>query len=231
MGFVQPRVLLFFFAFSFACDALYFRECLIGPWRACLADFAGCFFHYLHLNPDGLTSINTSTSAFWLYVLKYNPLVHIPEFLIGVLAGRFFNSRGPSPPPGQISHFVFSATVILAVLLVGNVIPYPVTHTGLLAPLLAVLILSLASGGFAARALQPKWFVLLGQSSFALYVLHAPLWDYLQWFFRDSVVLNHGFGLVALAGIVGLSVALYRWVRAPLTNALRRQVFGLSRFP
>ena len=183
-------------------------------------------FTYVCLNPDGLAVANTSTAAFWLYVLKYNPLIHIPEFLIGVLAGRFFNSRGSLLTAQANSIFVVSSTVILAVLLLGNIIPYPVTHTGLLAPLLAVFILSLASGGFAARALQFKWFVLLGQSSFALYILHAPLWDYLQWFFAVSVVTNHGFRLVALAGIVALSVALYQWVEAPLTRALRVRLFG-----
>lgn len=183
-------------------------------------------FTYVHLNPDGLTTINTGTSAFWLYVLKYNPAIHIPEFLIGVLAARFFNSRGALTTAQANFAFVASAAVILAVLLLGNIIPYPVTHTGLLAPLLALFILSLASGGFAARALQPAWFVLLGQSSFALYILHAPLWDYLQWTFGVSLVTSHGFRAVALVGIVALSVALYKWVEVPITNALRLHLFG-----
>ena len=90
-------------------------------------------FTYVHLNPDGLTSINTSTAAFWLYVLKYSPLIHIPEFLIGLLAGQVSSTREDLPrPPRQT---VFSLLVPLrlsysAVLLLGNVIPYPVTHTG-----------------------------------------------------------------------------------------------------
>jgi peptidoglycan/LPS O-acetylase OafA/YrhL len=183
-------------------------------------------FTYLHLNPDGLASINSTSGGFWLYVLKFNPLIHIPEFLIGVLAGRFFLS-GRRFTEGQADRtFVASAAAILVVLLLGNIIPYPSTHTGLLAPLLAIFILSLASGGFAARALQPKVFVLLGQSSFALYILHAPLWDYLHWFVGVSVVTNHGFKLVALAGIVALSLALYKWIEVPVTSALRLRLVG-----
>ena len=74
--------------------------------------------------------------------------------------------------------FVFSTAVILIILFFGYSLPYPVTHTGLLAPLLAVLIASIASGAFIDKVLKPKWFVLLGQSSFALYMFHAPLLMY-----------------------------------------------------
>jgi peptidoglycan/LPS O-acetylase OafA/YrhL len=136
---------------------------------------------YLWLNPDGLTHISSASRAFWLNVLKYNPIIHIPEFFIGMLAGRLFNKHGAFSNKKSNLTFLLSAAAILIILLWGYHIPYPVTHTGMLAPLLAVLICSIASGGLAARALQAKWFVVLGQSSFALYMVHAPLWGLIQW--------------------------------------------------
>jgi peptidoglycan/LPS O-acetylase OafA/YrhL len=180
---------------------------------------------YLHLNPDGLSHIDSTTVAFWLYVLKYNPLSHIPEFFIGVLAARLFASTGGFSRTQADFAFVFSAAIILIILLFGYSLPYPVTHTGLLAPLLAVLIASIASGAFIDKVLKPKWFVLLGQSSFALYMFHAPLLIFASRFFANRIELGPVGRLVEVAVIVVLCLALYQWVEAPLTAKLRKSVF------
>jgi peptidoglycan/LPS O-acetylase OafA/YrhL len=179
---------------------------------------------YLHLNPDNLTHIDSNKVAFWLYVLKYNPLVHLPEFFIGVLAARLFTATGGFRAHADYA-FVFSTALILIILLLGYSIPYPVTHTGLLAPLLAVLIASIASGAFVDKILKPKWFVLLGQSSFALYMLHSPLLVFAAWYFANRTELGPVGHLVLLALIVVLSLALYKWVEAPLTAKLRKSLF------
>jgi len=175
---------------------------------------------YLHLNPDNLTHIDSNNEAFWLYVLKYNPLVHLPEFFIGVLAARLFTAAGGFTRAHADYAFVFSTATILIILLLGYSIPYPVTHTGLLAPLLAILIASIASGAFIDKILSPKWLVLLGQSSFALYMLHWPLLV-----FANRTELGHIGRLLAVALIVVLSLALYKWVEAPLTSKLRKSLF------
>ncbi|MFY9528079.1 MAG: hypothetical protein WBC04_10675 [Candidatus Acidiferrales bacterium] len=117
-------------------------------------------------------------NGFWLKVLMFNPLVRLPEFLVGVMAGRLFLLTGGFRRQSSNAVFLVSSLLILATLLLGHRIPFPVINTGLLAPLLALAVSSLASGGFAARLFQPRWFVLLGQSSYCLYMLHAPLWDY-----------------------------------------------------
>jgi peptidoglycan/LPS O-acetylase OafA/YrhL len=179
---------------------------------------------YLHLNPDALGHIDSNTVAFWLYVLKYNPLVHLPEFYIGVLAARLFITAGGFKRTQADFAFVFSTVIILIILLLGYSLPYPVTHTGLLAPLLAVLIASIASGAFIDRMLKPKWFVLMGQSSFALYMLHAPLLIYVAWYFAKRDELGHIGHLVVVTVIVFLSLALYQWVEAPLTAKLRKSL-------
>jgi peptidoglycan/LPS O-acetylase OafA/YrhL len=179
---------------------------------------------YLHLSPDGLTHIDSNSVAFWLYVLKYNPLSHIPEFFIGVLTARLFATTGGFTHKQANFAFVFSTTVILIILLLGYSLPYPVTHTGMLAPLLAVLIASIASGAFIDKILKPKWFVLLGQSSFALYMLHAPLLIFVAWYFANRAELGHIGRLAVVAGIVVLCLALYKWVEAPLTAKLRKSL-------
>ena len=180
---------------------------------------------YLYLNPDGLPHLDSNTVAFWLWVLKYNPLCHVPEFFIGVLAARLFTSTGGFGGRQSDFAFLLSAAVILVILLFGYSLPYPVTHTGLLAPLLAVLIASIASGAFIDKVLKPKWFVLLGQSSFALYMFHVPLLTFTSWFFANRIELGPVGHLVEIAVIVALSLALYQWVEAPLTAKLRKSLF------
>lgn len=182
-------------------------------------------FSYLRLNPDHLGHINSNTVAFWLYVLKYNPLSHLPEFFIGVLTARLFIASGGFRRTQADFAFVFSTVVILIILLFGYSLSYPVTHTGLLAPLLAVLIASIASGAFIDKMLKPKWFVLLGQSSFALYMFHAPLLIYVAWYFAHRTELGHIAHLIVVTAIVFLSLALYKWVEAPLTAKLRKSLF------
>jgi peptidoglycan/LPS O-acetylase OafA/YrhL len=172
-----------------------------------------------------LGHIDSNTVAFWLYVLKYNPLSHIPEFFIGMLAARLFSTTGGFRRTQANFAFVFSTTIILIILFLGYSLPYPVTHTGLLAPLLAILIASIASGAFIDKILKPKWFVLLGQSSFALYMLHAPLLIFVAWYFANRTELGHIGHLVVVAVIVALSLALYKWVEAPLTAKLRKELF------
>ena len=53
-----------------------------------------------------------------------------------------------------------------------------------------MLIASIASGAFIDKVLEPKWFVLLGQSSFALYMFHVPLLIFASWLFANRVELG-----------------------------------------
>src|SRR6202008_4495325 len=48
-------------------------------------------FSYVFLHPDGAANVNSgATNLFWKNVLSFNPLVRLPEFLIGMLAGKLF---------------------------------------------------------------------------------------------------------------------------------------------
>lgn len=176
---------------------------------------------YVHWNPDGLHDINNHTTAYWLYVLKYHPLVRLPEFFVGIMAGRLFLLTGGFQPKTSTAVFLAGSVLLLAALLLGDMLPYPVINCGLLAPLLAVLVVSLASGGLGADLLRHKWLVMLGQSSFCLYMLHIPIWNFLHQVLAPYGDLSHAANLLILAAIVLLSLLLYRLVELPATAALR----------
>jgi peptidoglycan/LPS O-acetylase OafA/YrhL len=199
------------------------RTCLLFAGAA-WAVSVGLALVYVHLNPDGLAQMNPPRSpGFWLYVLKYNPLVRLPEFIIGIVAGRLFLLTGGFRRHSSTAVFLLSTLVLLVFLFLGHHISYPVINSGLLAPLLAVVISSLASGGRAADFFKQRWFVVLGQSSFCLYMLHLPLWELCYrasaWYWNIGVLLF----------IVLVSLALYEWVEKPATTVLRNLLLPASK--
>lgn len=178
---------------------------------------------YLYVNPDGLAQINSHSQGFWLSVIKYNPLVRLPEFIIGVMAGRLFLLTGGFRRRTATVVFAVSGVALLVGLLFGYAVPYPVINSGLLTPLLVLLIFSLASGGLAADFFKVRWFVALGQSSYCLYMLHLPLWDLA--YRRSTPYWNFGLFLA----IILLSLVLYEWVEKPATTALRNLLLPASK--
>jgi peptidoglycan/LPS O-acetylase OafA/YrhL len=126
------------------------------------------------------------TRAMWaLGISDYlKPVVHIPDFLMGIALARAFEllTRGREAPAGKwlytIGFLGSAATIGYAQYLPGSVHP-----TELLRPMNAVLLLGLAlGGGWIARLLSTRPIVYLGKASYAMYILHIPiLWWVAGW--------------------------------------------------
>src|SRR5262249_38685381 len=104
---------------------------------------------YIVGHPDGIDKINSAeTTLLWKNVLSFNPLLRLPEFLVGVFAGRLFlsakNNRALATPL-----VLFGLAVILTLVLVADRIPRPMISAGFLSPAFAAIIYGLA--------LRPGW--------------------------------------------------------------------------
>ncbi len=116
----------------------------------------------------------------WDHAFGAFPLLRLPEFLIGVVAGQQFVRAWASPeaPAGgrhPLSLWLAGA-VILGILASSSVIPQRLLHNGLLAPAFALLIYCLARDtGVIGRVLGSRLLVLLGEASFAVYILQVPV--------------------------------------------------------
>jgi peptidoglycan/LPS O-acetylase OafA/YrhL len=190
------------------------RTCVLIAASAWVVS-VGLALVYVHVNPDGLQDVNNYSRGFWLFVIRFNPLARLPEFVIGLMAGRIFLLTDGFRRHTSTVVFLVSSLLLLGALLVGHKFPFPVMNSGLLTPLLALLVSSLASGGSAADFFKLRWLVLLGQSSYCLYMLHFPLWGLAHR--RHSPYWNFGLLLMILL----VSLALYEWVEKPATTALR----------
>jgi len=146
----------------------------VASYAACLA----VTLLYLRLAPDGPIELSHHSTAFWLSVVRYDPAVRFPEFVLGIVVARGYLAVRASPRYEKTAATVsvLSALAIAAVLARSASLPYPVLHNGLLAPLFAMLIASLAAGrGPLAALLATRPLVALGDASYALYLVHLPL--------------------------------------------------------
>jgi peptidoglycan/LPS O-acetylase OafA/YrhL len=100
---------------------------------------------YLWIAPDGAAHVTERTKLFWLMGLKYNPLVHVGEFSVGIFCGLIFLRRSGRETSFMTHAWIgFVMLASIAVLMLSNWVPYPLLHSGILAPLFAILIYNLA---------------------------------------------------------------------------------------
>jgi peptidoglycan/LPS O-acetylase OafA/YrhL len=179
----------------------------------------------------------------WLKFLKYNPLVRLPEFLMGVALGRLFLSRMRATPVGRMASLATPARLSTAALVgsvcalsylptllgSGSALPYLLLHNGLVDPFFALLIYSLASGeGPLAALLSLPTMILLGEASYALYIVHIPLWDWMT-YALSRLHMAPGFvalSLLHLGVAMGLSILTVRVIEQPTRRALRQALAG-----
>ena len=168
----------------------------------------------------------------WNSVIKFDPAMHLPAFLAGILAARIFLqlSSGTGILRAGRGIWLYAPAIIVELLVLTHApsIRYPLLHDGLLIPLHASIIIGLALGGLGLpRLLSNSFLVILGQASYALYLLHVPIARY--WNLTAKHVLHRNmFGMYWFCGYsmlcIVISCVTYIWVEEPA----RRKV--LQRF-
>ncbi len=129
---------------------------------------------YTVFNPDHLAApVDRYTSTYLLRFLKYTPPPYVCTFLAGVTLAKLH----PLLPFTPRQRFFVAA---LALTLFGiffysgaaNRVPYIFLHGGLLVPLFSLLTLGLAGPNLISSIFSVRPLVLLGEATFALYLLH-----------------------------------------------------------
>lgn len=169
-----------------------------------------------------------------------NPLLWLPLFFLGMGGGWLFLQGGPlfKKVPSQ----VFRVTVTLTILaIIIAVMASDLKEVSMLLfcyalslPCLALILLLADSANPITWMLSTKWLVLLGEASYALYILHRPIHDWLQLIEQKWAILDlsspGGFMvyLFIAASIALLSVKYFeeptrRWIRkafGPITKPM-----------
>jgi peptidoglycan/LPS O-acetylase OafA/YrhL len=174
--------------------------------------------------PDGSPAVTMSMYGPWVAFLKFSPLIHLPQFVIGIITGVAFIRRTETPRlMGWLS--VAIVCVIAVTLSESGAIPYLMLQGGLLAPLFAAAIYALAHGrGILVKLLTRPLMVRMGEASYALYLLHMPVSWYLTvglkaigWPKIEAWLGLTMFVLVAMA----VSFAVFAFVERPARSRLQ----------
>jgi peptidoglycan/LPS O-acetylase OafA/YrhL len=105
-------------------------------------------------------------------------------------------------------------------------LPFVLLHNSLPSPFHALLIYGLARGGWLARPLGSRVFVFLGDISYAIYILQAPVANVVAQRFPlrgewEAVWRNHvTYWLVLFV----VSTIAFRWFERPAREFLRRRL-------
>jgi len=177
---------------------------------------------YTWLHPDGALHPDRYSNGWWIRALKFTPPPHLPSFLFGVALADL-HSRLAITSRWRLPLGLAGVASIYLVLSHGEKVPYVFLHDGLMMPLFGLAILGLAGENILSRFFGFLPFVLLGEASYCLYLLHFNLWTLIH----DSGVLQKT-GLIRLDPwfsyllLVLGAVMTMKWLEKPGQRLIRR---------
>ncbi len=166
----------------------------------------------------------------WLTVVLCNPLLRLPDFLIGVAVGKIFLLR-QSTLSWSIPPWIPLLAGVVALVVVDR-LPTSLGQTTPLAVVWAVLLYSLASApcSASARFLGRRSMVLLGEASYAMYLLHLPIWflaaHYLPVPSPEETLLCWIYIIAYFFVVVGVSIVAHRILEEPARRLIRAVLAG-----
>ena len=192
---------------------------------------------YVIINPDqGQTG--PWYSHHWLRILYDGPAPRLPEFFLGAAVARVFVMRDGDETGHalRLNPALLSVIAALGVVIVWLIGPLPVALVNqvVLDPLFALLIYSVAFGkGPLTAAFSWPALVVLGEASYALYLLQWPVHDWLSHFFPKTTVTRaiapNARGYVYFALFLAISVVAALLAHVFIESPARRTIRRLTR--
>ncbi len=161
------------------------------------------------------------------FAADLSPPTHMFVFVLGILLARMYVSRANNPG-WSVPMEEYAPAVLIGCLLVYICVPFFDLHIpkivvghGLFVPLYAPVILALGSGNRWVDSLfSARWLVVLGEASFALYLLHDPVSALLRRWTESLGVL----GVILYVFLcIGLSVASFYFLEGPSRRWIMRR--------
>lgn len=168
----------------------------------------------------------TGAGRGWGTVLHHHPLSRLPEFAFGVVLAHLFAFIPVRRVPRGTALAAIGLLAAALVLLPRST--YPLAHNGLLAPLHGLVIVAFAAGGGAVgRVLSWRPMRSLGHASFAIFLLHVPLYAWTMMPLAPTVTpLPLPVRMLVYAAYLlltmGVALAAQRWIADPAARAIGR---------
>jgi peptidoglycan/LPS O-acetylase OafA/YrhL len=157
----------------------------------------------------------------------YFPMFRLPEFLFGTTLGILFSRMPPLP---TISRKIALLTGCIGsgigVVAIAPHLPDGMISNGLLMPFLGLVLFGLAYS--KSKMFGHPLFVLLGDASYSVYLLHIPLWTWMQ---RTDFHLTHIqtstpkiFFVLYLTSLICISLLSLKFIETPARRLIRDQL-------
>jgi peptidoglycan/LPS O-acetylase OafA/YrhL len=160
--------------------------------------------------------------------IAFNPLLNLSAFIVGIATGIIFLRQKYTTPDKTPSYGVtaleIGALVATLVVIAYSGIPHALLRTGIASPLFAAIIyvLALNKGGVAKLLAHPR-LLILGEASYAIYILQVPL----SYWTRQLIAVTplQDFSAIAypalyLPIIIGFSIGSFFWLEKPLRSRI-----------
>ena len=177
---------------------------------------------YVLHDPDHVGHMATRyTDGWWINTLKYTPLPYVCTFLAGLTLARLHEVAKLGVRGRMIVGLSgFTAAWFITYHLVPR-LPYIMIHGGLLTPVFAAIILGLAGPSPLARVFSIKPLVIVGTSTYALYLLHFNVFILMQKYqVWQKLHLAQYDPWISYVLVVVLAVSARKWVEHPAQMAI-----------
>jgi len=211
-----------------------------GGWKQAAALSAGLLalgVVVLALVDWGLVQVdlhdNWRLAGYLRYFLLYNPLVNSTVFIMGMtLCLGEQRIRREAPRASWWLNVVCGVIVLAGLADLAFNIPFPaVPRTAAAGIFFSALILLGGSGGPAwlTRLLSWSPLLLLGEASYAVYLLHYPVFTYFTWIWNSTGLKHYDpaaqsnvpFYITYLAVLIGVSILSFKFLEQPARKLIQ----------
>jgi peptidoglycan/LPS O-acetylase OafA/YrhL len=167
----------------------------------------------------------------WEMFIVYFPFFHLNSFIIGVVGGIWFVREAKDREVNQRTNLfvIFGSLALIAGYLILSAVYPQLPHdlqpmAGLLSPFFVVFIVALALDKTKlSTVLSHRWLVVLGETAFALYILHVPvIWLYERALFSSGLPnAQIIFEITYLPLMIAVGLIAYYFIDPPIRNWLK----------
>jgi peptidoglycan/LPS O-acetylase OafA/YrhL len=176
-------------------------------------------FRWLMVDP-------TDDFSSWHHFMGYFPLFHLPKFMLGMALGHFVLMNKATLRNDTTLLFSIGGAGALIALGFGDSLPWWAGSDAMLCLCFSLVIIGASqSTGWASTLLSAPSFLLLGEASYALYIIHGPLafwWHQILKYLPVSIPVTLSMFAFMAAAIVA-SLLTYVYIETPLRKYIARR--------
>ena len=154
--------------------------------------------------------------------ILFFPLFHLPQFIFGMALGRVYLFCPAVSHRVHAALLSFGAIGVIVTLGARLVLPTWTQTDAALCILYGLVIFGATKTEATFRVLVSPTFTLLGEASYALYIIHVPVAWWWNWLTRGLFLPPFVSFLLYFLLVLVLSIFIYHWVEKPA----RRRILG-----